>query len=311
MMSATLFTYSVSPDEVECSDLSVTPPLYSRVSLEIDVTNGTGRFVECPRITFGMPHGFGADALTLDPSTIGTAPGARAPWFIGGGPGRWVALPLPPATGLAAGQTVSFRFTGVVVNGVPAKGVITVAEQTDAIRHFRAEVRKRGRVTHGDTPVISEFLAMPDRLGQGGFTTLSWSVADADRVELLPGPIPVDSAFGARTVPVMENTVFRLRATGTGGTAEADTAVVVEPVVIDTFTAEPADSAGPGKPVRLSWSTSWASHCELDQGVGAVATSGEVHVRPDQTTVYTLTAGGRQPQSAAVTVTVPHPDQRA
>lgn len=303
-----LFTYAVTPASVHYSDASVSPVRWNTVSLTITATNQAGRFVPCPRIAFTVGLGSGQGALTNDPSTVGTAPGPRTPWFVGGGEGRWVALPLPPATGLAAGEQVSFQLHGVVVNTVPGPVSITIEEHTDRVRETLATLTKEGRAPIGGIPTIGLFTATPAEVAYGGFAQLTWAVADAAAAEVLPGPIPLaDPAGGSLTLPVTRSTIFRLRATGPGGQAEADAVVAVAPVSIGPFTADPPESSGPGAPVWLDWSTRFASHCAIDQGVGPVPTGGRVEVRPDRTTVYTLTASGLQPRSAAVTVTVDRP----
>ncbi|MDD5493309.1 MAG: hypothetical protein PHG36_01355 [Dehalococcoidia bacterium] len=73
---------------------------------------------------------------------------------------------------------------------------------------------------------------------------------------------------------------------------------------ITLFTAVPV-SISAGDQVVLSWSVSGATAVTIDQGVGAVATTGDRTVMPAMTTTYTLTAvNAAGANSAKVTVTV-------
>jgi phospholipase C len=78
---------------------------------------------------------------------------------------------------------------------------------------------------------------------------------------------------------------------------------------IGSFSAA-AISITAGQSTTLSWTTTGATGATIDNGVGAVATSGSVSVSPAQTTTYTLTAtggGGTSVAHATVTVTSPVP----
>jgi phospholipase C len=71
-----------------------------------------------------------------------------------------------------------------------------------------------------------------------------------------------------------------------------------------TLTASPATVA-PGSPATLSWTTAYASTVTIDNGIGAVATSGSMSVSPSSTTQYTLTAtsvNGTATSVATITV---------
>lgn len=64
----------------------------------------------------------------------------------------------------------------------------------------------------------------------------------------------------------------------------------VNHVVINSFTADPK-IIDLGKESTLSWSTTYATDCEIDHGVGGVAVNGSTVVKPTITTTYTLTCG--------------------
>lgn len=78
---------------------------------------------------------------------------------------------------------------------------------------------------------------------------------------------------------------------------------------ITSFSAEPS-SIERGQSATLSWSVSDASDITIDQGIGAVQSTGTRRVFPSDTTTYTLTArGGGQSvtRQAVVNVTAPAP----
>ena len=71
-----------------------------------------------------------------------------------------------------------------------------------------------------------------------------------------------------------------------------------------TLTASPATVA-PGSSATLSWTTAYASTVTINNGIGAVATSGSMSVSPSSTTQYTLSATSVDGTTTSVaTVTV-------
>ena len=76
-----------------------------------------------------------------------------------------------------------------------------------------------------------------------------------------------------------------------------------------SLSAEPS-SIERGKSATLKWSSQNATSASLNQGIGAVPTSGSREVFPTQSTTYELTArgaGGEAGATARVTVRVPPP----
>jgi peptidoglycan-associated lipoprotein len=79
--------------------------------------------------------------------------------------------------------------------------------------------------------------------------------------------------------------------------------------VIASFTAEPS-SINRGQASTLRWSITGATDMTIDQGVGAVQSTGSRQVFPNNSTTYTLTAsgpGGSDSRSVTVTVSTPEP----
>lgn len=76
-----------------------------------------------------------------------------------------------------------------------------------------------------------------------------------------------------------------------------------------TISAEPS-SIERGKSATLKWSSTNATSASINQGIGAVRTSGSREVFPTQTTSYSITVkgqGGEASASATVTVRQPPP----
>jgi peptidoglycan-associated lipoprotein len=81
------------------------------------------------------------------------------------------------------------------------------------------------------------------------------------------------------------------------------------PAAINSFTAEPS-TIERGQSSTLNWSISNATDMSINQGIGAVQSTGQRQVFPTNTTTYTLTArgpGGNDTRSVTVTVTSPPP----
>ena len=89
----------------------------------------------------------------------------------------------------------------------------------------------------------------------------------------------------------------------------ATTAPPAAAPVINSFTAEPS-TIEPGQSSTLSWSISGATDMTIDQGVGAVQSTGMRQVFPRTSTSYTLTArgpGGMDSRSVTVEVSTAPP----
>jgi hypothetical protein len=70
-----------------------------------------------------------------------------------------------------------------------------------------------------------------------------------------------------------------------------------------TLSATPL-SIAPGRSSTLTWSSTNATSCSIDQGIGAVAKSGSKKVSVAVTTTYTITATG---SGGTATASVRHP----
>jgi YVTN family beta-propeller protein len=95
------------------------------------------------------------------------------------------------------------------------------------------------------------------------------------------------AALGARNVTV----------TTAGGTSGAQTFTVIVPPTINAFNSL-ATHLTAVQPAQLRWSTSNATTCSIDNGVGVASCNGSLFVTPGTTRTYTLSAS-----NAGVTVT--------
>lgn len=134
---------------------------------------------------------------------------------------------------------------------------------------------------------IEFFEATPLTVEPGFDVELSWSALDVDRCAIEPELGAVE-AQDALIVNPVETTTYVL--TCGNGTAEV-TVTVVPPTSIDSFVADPP-AFGVGEAVTLTWTTTTATSCTIEPGVGAVEPQGSVQVIPTETTVYTLACDG-------------------
>jgi hypothetical protein len=185
-------------------------------------------------------------------------------------------------TGLG-GRMVRLRFVQVDDQGCFYAGVDDVRLQVD-----------------GGTPApsIIRFVALPAAVRFASASTLTWSTQNATSVEIDNG-IGAVPLSGSRSVSLQAGITYTLTATGPAGTAR-------RPVTISVTDAGPSIdfSSSPsfiqkGSPSTLTWSTTDATEVSIDNGIGAVATSGSLNVTPAATTEYTLTATGSNTTSTA------------
>ncbi len=171
-------------------------------------------------------------------------------------------------------------------------------------------------------PVIVTLQATPSNLPYGGGTTdISWTVTGATSVQLSPvGGSPVYSGTELThsvNVSVSVTATFRLVATSTVGSVNADVTVTVAPPppppVITAFTVTPPTLPYTGGDVSVSWNVTGASNIVV-QVVGgstlydgSAAASSVTHTVTADTT-YSITAtnaGGSVSDTASVTVAAP------
>ena len=144
-------------------------------------------------------------------------------------------------------------------------------------------------------PVISSFTASPSTVARGGDpSVLSWSSTGGMTATIDKGVGTVPTS-GSTTVKPCIGTTYTLSVTGAGGTTTKQVTVNVTLVApaptIGSFTASPGTITA-GQSTTLTWSSLRGLSASIDQGIGAVSTSGSRTVSPTKTTTYTLTVTG-------------------
>ena len=119
------------------------------------------------------------------------------------------------------------------------------------------------------------------------------------------GTVAVD---GSTSVSPTETTTYTITVTGAGGTATASVTVnVTYPVPTVSISANP-NVIQVGETAALSWASTDADSCVIDQGIGSVDPTGSLALSPNETTTYSITATGPGGTvTGSVTVTVVNP----
>jgi len=182
----------------------------------------------------------------------------------------------------------------------------TVIEYTYDAAGNRQSVIK---IPPAQTPTVS-ISADPLSIEYGMSSTLTWVSTNATTCSIDQG-IGAVNASGSTLVSPLATTTYTITATGAGGTATASATITVGPPPAPTVSI----SANPGtilsgESSNLTWTSTNADSCSIDQGIGAVAANGSTTVSPTETSTYTITAtgpGGTASASATITVTPPTP----
>ncbi|MCL2102346.1 MAG: hypothetical protein FWH22_11615, partial [Fibromonadales bacterium] len=153
------------------------------------------------------------------------------------------------------------------------------------------------------------FSASPEAVQKGQFATLTWMVTEATEVSI--EGIGKVAAQGTRRVRVEEPgiTAFTIVATGPGGTKteSVEIEVLAGPPPVIIFTAS-SESIQAGQTVTLNWQVTNATEIEIDNGIGKVPARGTKRMKPEASTVYTLTAigeGGTEIATVEVEIEAP------
>jgi len=153
---------------------------------------------------------------------------------------------------------------------------------------------------------ILSFAADPVQIAKGTSSQLSWQIVNATTAYIEPGYASISPTTGTYSVTPTETVRYLLVANGPAGTKSMEAVVEVMQVSLRNFTGPTAIVSG--KSATLQWETLWASSVSIDNGVGAVQSSGSQLVAPTKDTTYTLTAQGfRGPIQQQVTILVREP----
>ena len=153
--------------------------------------------------------------------------------------------------------------------------------------------------TTSELPLINSFSADPSTISAGASSSLNWTVRGATTVSIDQG-IGNVALTGPRAVSPAATTTYTLTASNAAGSTTATTQVIISGAappppatgtlpVINSFTAS-STSIIFGGSTTLTWSVSNATSITIDNGIGAVGSTGSVTVSPATSTTYTLTA---------------------
>lgn len=161
-------------------------------------------------------------------------------------------------------------------------------------------------VPQGSAPTMTLSIS-PAVVAAGQTANLTWTSTNATSVAITPSVLGDDvtsvALSGAAAVSPTASTTYTATATGAGGTTATATATVN--LLGVTLVASPA-TIGPGQNATLAWTSANATSVSIDQGIGAVGSSGSQIVSPAATTIYTITAtNGTATATATATVNAP------
>jgi len=236
-------------------------------------------------------------SFTANPTTVTAGQPTTLSWSVTGATSVTMdngigALAASGSGSISPAQTTTYTLTATNTAGsATARVTVTVTASAPSV------------------PTIVSFTANPTTVTAGQPTTLSWSVTGATSVTMDNG-IGALPASGSGPISPAQTTTYTLTAANTAGSATARVTVTVTapaPGVptIASFTANPSTVTA-GQSTTLSWNVTGATSVTMDNGVGALASSGSRTIAPAQTTTYTLTAAnsaGSSTARAMVTVT--------
>jgi hypothetical protein len=144
----------------------------------------------------------------------------------------------------------------------------------------------------GVLPVVDFFDINPPIINAGSSTTIQWNISNANFVFIDNGINEVPQS-GTMTITPSATTVYTLTATNLYGSVTSSATVMVSSAAgapeILHFSATPS-SITTSSSSNLQWDVTGATSVSIDQGIGAVPSSGTKSISPAVTTKYTLTA---------------------
>ncbi|MCJ7602768.1 MAG: carboxypeptidase-like regulatory domain-containing protein [Desulfobulbaceae bacterium] len=207
-------------------------------------------------------------------------------------------LDILPGDSVTLSWSSEHAYSATLNNGigaVPTTGSITVSPNLTTTYTINLE-GMGGTVTVDLTILVSEtppptahLSAMPRNLQIGEYTTLLWNSYYADTCEIAPGIGPV-SLSGSMDITPETSTAYTLTCTNSMGNA-SDNVMISYPMPTAAITAKPQILIS-GQNTTLSWQTTDATAVTIDNGIGAVASTGTLTVSPAATMTYTITAVG-------------------
>jgi len=225
-------------------------------------------------------------------STINWATANADSVTISGGIG---SVPVNGARQVTPTETTTYTLTATNARG-PVTCPVTVQVQTQTV----------------PAPRVLGFTANPTTITAGQSSTLTWSVENADTVEISGiGNVPTS---GSQSVSPTTTTTYVLTARNRTGMVQANAPITVnappvipptqQPPTITACTASPSTSAAPGNAVTISYTATNATAVSFAPAVPGATVAGPVTVNPTATTTYVITAAGAGNQTATCSVAV-------
>lgn len=258
----------------------------------------------------GVPvfSSFIANPQTISPGQVATlswGPVSNASAVYLTSPSGTQGVGTPGSIAVQPSQTTTYTLTAYC-GSIPAQLQVTVKVQG-------------GGGTCSGTPIFNGFYASPQTIGAGQQAILNWGlVQNASAVFLqLPNKTEGVVSPGSRTVQPAQTTTYTLVAYCGNNQAAISTTVHVQggcsgAPKFNGFTANPG-TIQKGQSSTLSWglvTNATSVILQTPDGSSGVATPGQLVVKPNKTTTYTLVAYCKNTsaqQSVTIKVNAPQP----
>jgi hypothetical protein len=206
----------------------------------------------------------------------------------------WALFPQTEAI-LRANESVRFVLSGVQTLNPPESTTTFIVDKR--VTGYRDQTdRDTPVLLMNAAPVITSLAAVPPRVPPGDVSKVSWTTWNAQSVTLNPGEGHELPPNGSLDVYPTRSTTYVLEAFSPVSqlSRREPVTVTVDPVEIESFTADPAATI-PGYPVQLSWRTRSAVAASISPDIGSVPVNGTVRgpARVSGTT-YVLRADGEK-----------------
>jgi hypothetical protein len=233
--------------------------------------------------------------FTVAPISINAGDSATLTWDVAGA----TSVFIEPDIGyvpLSGDQLVSPAYSTDYVLTASNAGNLVTSSVTLTVNPYPSYVPSYPgaypSASLGVLPLVNFFDINPPVINPGSSTTMQWSVSNADNIFINNGIGDVPSS-GTMTITPSATTIYTLTATSLYGSATSSATVMVNqaagvPAILH-FSATP-NAITAGGSSTLQWDITGATSVSIDQGIGAVPSSGTKSVSPAATTKYTLTA---------------------
>ncbi len=158
-------------------------------------------------------------------------------------------------------------------------------------------------------PPTATITASPTSIPYNTASTISWSSTNATSCTVSPTGWTGTSGSQS-TGNLTSSQTYTVNCSGPGGAALGSAAVTVGGAPTASISADPT-TINYSQSSTLNWSSTNATSCSIDQGIGGVPVNGSTSVSPATNTTYTITCSGpgaSAQSSASVTVNQPPGD---